>query len=336
MPRKLITYTCVLALVALSCSKAPSGPQKYAIDVDQKSSARDKFQFAAFYPGSLRVSPGDSIKFRNRSTEAPHTVTFGVLADRKDQPPVLTDKGPNPAVFGPCATSKDPNDKMTKCPSMQLHAYDGKGYWNSGLLQPKPAPKSAGAKSVTIRLAKNIPDGSYAFACLLHPFMNGVITVVADEGDRSTKADVHKGAREAEAQARRGAAALKAPALERTASGVTAFAGWGDRVVSVNRFSPETIEVKAGDKVTWKAGNPYEPHTVTFESKFKSPEDPGALDPAGPSSGDDYTGGLASSGIFGAKGTPFQGSYTLRFPNAGDYKFTCVLHPGMGGTVKVS
>ncbi len=334
MSRKVLVMCVAIAFVAVGCSRSPSGPLKYSVELDAKSSVEEKLQFSAFFPGELRVSAGDSIKFKNRSTEAPHTVTFGVLPDRSNQPPIVLETGENPVVTDKCHFEDAPTTKSVKCENKRLPAFDGEGYWNSGFLQAKPLPKSAGPKSVTLKLAKEIPPGSYTFVCILHPFMNGAMTVVDDAGDRSKPADVREGAKDAVKQAREDADEFATPELERTDDGVTATVGWGDRVTSVNRYSPESIDVKSGEKVTWVVKNPYEPHTVTFGGDFE-PGDPKGFPPSGVGSGGDYTGGLANSGLIGAEDTPFEGTYSLTFTEPGTYKYSCVLHPGQLGTVKV-
>jgi plastocyanin len=135
-------------------------------------------------------------------------------------------------------------------------------------------------------------------------------------------------------QAAAAAAALPVAAASATGGAKPVAAGWGDKMVSFNRFNPVELEIKAGELVTWTALSPYEPHTVTFASPF-APDDPKAAPPAGVKSGASYTGGLANSGVFGNANWP-PGTFTLRFPRAGSYLYVCVLHPGMGGTVKVT
>jgi plastocyanin len=334
MHRKLLIAFIALLLVATGCSNRPKGAQKYAVDLDAKSTPREKFQFSAFFPGSFTASPGDSIKFRNRSTEAPHTVTFGVLADRSNQPPIITGTGENDVVLKPCASKKGPSDKLVKCPDDDPGPFDGQGYWNSGYLQPKPAPKSAGAKSVTVRLAKDITPGDYTFVCILHPLMNGKVTVIADENDRSTPADVRKEGREAAKDARAAAEKLEAPAVERDSDEVTVSAGYGDRVTSVNLYAPAKVEVDEGTTVNWEPRSPFEPHTVTFDSPFEV-GDPKGFGAGGVASGSDYTGGFANSGIIGPKGSPFEGTFSLTFTKPGTYEYLCLLHPGQTGSVVV-
>ena len=331
---RLALGSLVVVVVATGCSRTPSGPQKYSVDIDAKSTASEKFQFSAFFPGSFTVSPGDSIKFRNRSTEAPHTVTFGVTADRANQPPILTGTGENPVVFSKCSSDDLPTDKLVKCPSERLGAFDGQGYWNSGVLQPKPAPKSAGDKHVTLKLASDITPGEYTFVCILHPLMNGEIRVITDEADRSKPADVRSEGRDAAKAARESAEKITAPELVRDGDEVTVNAGFGDRVTSVNRYAPAKVEVGEGTTVKWMAGSPYEPHTVTFEPKYEIGDARG-FGADGAPSGAEYDGGHANSGIFAAEGTPFEGEYSLTFTKAGTYEYVCMLHPGQKGAVVV-
>lgn len=335
MPRKLVIAFVAVLLVTAACSRTPSGPQKYAVDVDAKSTAADKFQFSAYFPGSLTVSPGDSVKFRNRSTEAPHTVSFGIKADRSNQPPILTDAGENAAVFGPCVADES-TAKLTRCDGERLPAFDGTGFWNSGVLQPKPAPKRAGDKSVTLKVAKDIDPGEYSYVCILHPLMNGTLRVVADEADRTKPADARMDGREAAEAAAASAKKLETPRIQRLDDNIVVVAaGWGDRVTAVNRFAPPKVEVESGTTVRWEIGSPYEPHTVTFESAFEVGDARG-FTPGGVASGAGYDGGFANSGIFGPQGSPFEGSFELTFTEPGTYEYTCLLHAGQKGTVTVT
>jgi plastocyanin len=335
MNRRIVTALAVVLLLASGCARMPSGPLKYAVDLDAKSDAKEKFQFSAFFPGSLVVTPGDSIKFRNRSTEAPHTVTFGVPANRSNQPPILTDKGENPVVFGKCSSKDAPTTKLVKCSNTRLPAFDGTGYWNSGVLQPKPAPKSAGAKSITIKIARDAKIGRYSFVCILHPLMNGTLRIVSDERGRSTPADVRKDGREAAKDARADAEALDVPEEEKDGEEVVVTAGYGDKITAVNLFAPSKIEVDEGTTVRWKIGSPYEPHTVTFDSTFEVGDARG-FGPGGVASESDYDGGFANSGIIGPEGSPFEGDFALTFTKAGTYRYVCLLHPGQTGSVVVS
>jgi plastocyanin len=335
--RRLTIVMALLGLIAGACSSGLSGHQSYSLNVDAASPAGKKFQVSAFFPGRITVNPGDTIKFTNRSTEAPHTITFGVLADRSNQPQLVLPTGENPVAFGKCYSEDNPTPQLTKCPHAQLPAYNGAGYWNSGVLQPAPAPAAAGAKTVTVELSDDIPAGQYAFVCVLHPLMNGVLAVTEEEQDRKSPEDVLTEARDDAAGALADAQKIEEPKLETSGNTVTAAAGWGDRVTSVNRFAPDPIEVKTGTTVQWVARSPYEPHTVTFDSPYKEPADPKSFMPGGVKSGSGYTGGFANSGLLGPQGGPFpSGPFALRFDKAGTYTYVCTLHPGQQGVVKVT
>ncbi len=241
---------------------AAKGPLTYTVAVDGPSPEGKNIQLTAFFPAALKVHAGDTIVFDNRSTQAPHTITFGIKPDRSNSPsPVTKAAGFNPAVFGPCVSAAEPTPDLEACPeppAAQTAAYSGKGYWNSGALVPTVAPE--GPKQVEVKLEESIPAGQYLYACVLHPFMGGVVTVAAADSQRQDPKEVEALIPEQSAQAAAAAAAIPDPG---PAAGQVAT-GWGDKLVAVNRFEPAVEEVKAGETVTWKTGSPFEPHTVTF------------------------------------------------------------------------
>jgi amicyanin len=103
--------------------------------------------------------------------------------------------------------------------------------------------------------------------------------------------------------ARAGCAALIVAAL--LTSGCPAFAADAEVTIDNFTFSPQTLTIKAGTKVTWTNRDDI-PHTVASATKaFKSP----ALDT------DD--------------------TYSFTFTTAGSYEYFCSLHPHMTGTVVV-
>jgi len=330
--RKLIFGTLAAVLVAASCAQGVEGAQTYTVGVDAASPEGENLQYSTYFPSTVKASPGDSIVFENNSTQAPHTITFGVKADRSNQPTVvLPDGSESPVVQEPCYSEDDPTPQLTTCPNKELPAYDGGGYWNSGFLNPAPAPAQAGPKEVTVELADSIEPGQYRYLCILHGPMAGVIEVV-EEGERESAEGIAQQGREDIDKVKSDADAIRAPEVD---AGVVA-AGWSGGVTAVNRFAPETIEVKAGEGVSWEAFSDFEPHTVSFGTKFKSGVPVEGFTPTGARSGADYAADT-SSGIFGKAGGPFPpGPFTLTFPTAGEYGYVCVLHPGMEGVVKVS
>ncbi|HET9772022.1 MAG TPA: plastocyanin/azurin family copper-binding protein [Acidimicrobiia bacterium] len=332
----------VLALVLAGCSGSGSktsggavdekvgvtGPQTYKLEMDAPSPDGQHVSTAAFFPARVKVRPGDTVIFENRSTDAPHTVSFGLPAFDPQGPKLSTKAGlPNPVVFGPCFTSEQPGPDTETCPTpppATPPAYTGTGFWNSGVIAP--------GQSFSMTFAPEAEATVYNYGCLLHRFMSSALEVVESDADRESPAEV---AREAEHH-RTSLLASNGRIAEPVAAQGIVTAGWGNTLAAFNRFSPAVTRVKAGQTVTWQTASPFEPHTVTFESPFKSPEDPGVFTPGGARSGARYSGGFAHSGIFGPE--PFfpKGPFSLTFTKPGTYSYVCVLHPGMAGQVEVT
>lgn len=321
----------VLLFVSGSCGGGVSGAQTYAVGVDAESPEGKNLQYSTYFPSTIKASAGDTIVFTNASSQAPHTITFGVEANRSNQPPIFLPNGTeSPVVTDPCFAEAGSNAKLTTCPSKTLPAYDGSGYWNSGFLVPAVAPE--GPKESRLTLADGIEPGQYAFVCVLHGPMSGVVEVV-EEGDRESPETVTETADEQLVEVRAEADAIADPSVGAN----TVAAGWSEGVTAVNRFLPETIEVKRGATVSWEAFSDFEPHTVAFGNYQAGVPAPGSTVPKGPRSGGAYTSGDANTGIFGKAGGPFPGGpFTLTFPNAGEFTYVCTLHPEMVGTVKVT
>ena len=75
-------------------------------------------------------------------------------------------------------------------------------------------------------------------------------------------------------------------------------------VIEGVKYEPETLTVKRGDTVVWVNKDPF-PHTVT------------------------------STGAFDSHSIAAGGSWKYVARKAGDYAYTCTLHPNMKGTLKV-
>ena len=318
---------------------AATGPQTYTVVVDGPSTlGAENLVYGTYFPQTIKVRPGDSITYDNRSSNDIHTVTFGVKEDRSDQPPtVLKSRQANPAAFGPCFTTQPAKPDLT-CPppTAGTPEYAGTGYWNSGVIMPVALPPEAGPKTTTVKLATAIAPGQYSVVCVLHPNMKSTVSVVGSDAERQSPADVAAAADKELGERKAQAAGIAVPAPATVANGAAVVSGWSDKITAVNRFQPETVAIKAGQTVTWKTASDWMPHTVSFQPPFKSPAEPNALLPTGVKSGGKYAGGESHSGIFGPPPDGETDTFTLTFTKAGKYPYLCLLHPGMAGTVEVS
>ncbi len=117
-----------------------------------------------------------------------------------------------------------------------------------------------------------------------------------------------------------------------------------DQAIQGMAFLPENIYINAGDKITWKA-NAAEIHTVTFLAEGQSIESTQPFNPGNPQyiehqGGKSYDGKTYyNSGVMtnvSDSGFKEVGHYTLKFPDAGDFTYYCLVHGmAMKGTVHV-
>jgi plastocyanin len=82
-------------------------------------------------------------------------------------------------------------------------------------------------------------------------------------------------------------------------------------------FSPNVINIKIGDTVTWTNYDVI-PHTVTA-----------GTGPSDPNKGKEFDSGLSTPVMPGK-------TFSHRFTRAGEFPYFCQLHPAMGGTVTVT
>lgn len=119
-----------------------------------------------------------------------------------------------------------------------------------------------------------------------------------------------------------GTRALAQTSPERT---LVARAGDGEGGFAVNAFLPEHVTIARGTTIRWEFPW-WEPHTVTLGV-------PESGAPEATPSGSDYDGtGFHTSELLFGPGK----QYEIRFTTPGEYEISCIIHPGMLGTVTVT
>ncbi|MGH2759109.1 MAG: cupredoxin domain-containing protein [Actinomycetota bacterium] len=255
-----------------------------------------------------------------------------------------------------------PEDAERPCRDAQQQqpAFTGdQSYYNSGII-PYEGPQG---NTFRVKLAPEIAPGSYFFYCAVHgPNQATEVRVRPEGSDIAEQEDVSRAAREqigrfAEPMvevyedARDGELEMQGQTVEGPFAGLFAPV-FG----AINEFIPGTINAKVGEPVTWKAMG--WDHTISFDPPRYFPiirfADDGAVSlnpqlnrPAGGHpeipeqagegilriDGGTYDGeGFYSSGVFSAE--PYA-EYTLRFSRPGTYRYACLLHPPMVGSVDV-
>jgi plastocyanin len=99
-------------------------------------------------------------------------------------------------------------------------------------------------------------------------------------------------------------------------------------------FLPSEIWIHAGDSINWRFASA-EVHTLSFlaPDSVRPPFFIGC--PPGPPPGVTPSGSSFNGSNCVNTGPVVGGTYTVRFPTAGNYKLVCLLHEGMTGVVHV-
>ena len=252
------------------------------------------------------------------------------------------------------------------CPKPTAEPFDGtQSFYNSGLLKDDA--------TFEVPLADDLAPGSYSWICLFHgPEMRGKLTVVAKDDTSAQSADDVKAAGDKELA---DAVAKIKPELEKAKTDakpgeVKAGVGIEDEPFGAIEFVPKEVSIPVGGKVTWnlsfhtvsfnasedarpdviqdsdgtwhfnaKSFTPvgYTPPTPPTESGPPTGEGPPASD-AGPPPALDVDGGtFDGAGFYSTGSVDNEGDvlFSITFSKAGTYKYICLIHPDMEGTVKV-
>jgi plastocyanin len=115
------------------------------------------------------VPVGGSVKFQVKSLAEAHTFSFGPADYLNNLASAFVVPTASALVFnGQLALPSDPPPTL---PPYDGTAH-GNGFLNTGVLDGDPASPQPSSSSVTFSKA-----GTYAFICLIHPFMHGTVVV---------------------------------------------------------------------------------------------------------------------------------------------------------------
>lgn len=282
----------------------------------------------------------------------------------------------NQAVAQPCYRRRGqlPKDPKKPCSEAQQRQpeFDGsEAFYNSGIIRYEGQQ----GNTFRVPLADDIKPGTYTFYCAVHgPLQATDVEVRPESEDVPSQEEVSRESRRQITEFARPLDEVYRDATddgritvddrgEKKSVGAP-FAGLfspKEMHAAINAFVPERITVKTGEPIVWKLMGAE--HTISFDVPTYFPPveflrngtvrlNPKLDPPAGGAppkpedevvteiDGGTYDGsGFWSSGLIGACpecGDPPYIAYTLRISKPGSYKYACLLHPPMVGTVVVT
>jgi plastocyanin len=295
-----------------------------------------------FFPHQVTIHQGDTIEWQGMSIGF-HSIDVPGKGDT-DLPFILptdttaaglTDFAGNPFWF---------NGQPNLAFNPKLFAasgagtYDGSARADSGLPVGRPAP---------FELTFTKP-GTYVYYCDLHYGMRGVVVVAPKRVKTPSQAQE---AAAIAAQQLRDTKVAKALTRTQVSGGVSVGISGKDSVEALAMF-PSTLHVHAGATVTFSAPTTTgEIHTATFgPSDYLKPLSTSITNPTPaatvvyPSSqhgaievpGTHGNGFANSGGLERGDDAPFRSQAKFTFTAPGTYRYVCLLHPFMRGTIIVS
>lgn len=312
----------------------------------------------AFFPSQVTIRVGQSLTWKFHGF---HTVTFPgatasppfIVPQGGSAQPLLNDASGNPFWW----VGKAP--RLFIDPSALL-GQAGRTIGStstvrsSGLLRVLTATPAHPAAPYTLTFTK---PGLYHYLCTVHQGMRGTVRVLAKARPATPVSVANRAAKQlASVVSQLNALDKQAPSDVHTV-----LVGAGSRSgAEITSFFPSSLTVNAGDTVTFTHNDPTDIHTVTFgpepytlgiENNLFSPQgtpptlfaNPLFVLPSEPPSaspvvydGTNHGNGYINSGVLAppqAPAGPHQ--FFVKFTKAGTYRFECVIHPNMDGTIVV-
>jgi plastocyanin len=285
---KFITLSiCALCIAAA----LPVTPAAAAVTFDVKvgrffAESDHTAESMRFYPGDLKVAPGDILHF---TTESFHGVTL--LTAGTDPSAWTRDHVASGGAYGTFVADPDEGSRAAKVnldvampsdpcgwPGQEVCEFDGSGdevldALNSGLPLFPSSASDAETKELSFSVMITADPGSVLYAIdPLHPAMRMKIEVVGSLAERSDPATTNA-ASEAQFAADRTRAnqlhnSYSKKRVKKVVNGKTVWQAWAgveERGISLRRMYPARLTIKPGHQVKWIfTKNLYEAHTVTF------------------------------------------------------------------------
>lgn len=317
---------CAVAVAGLSLpGRAQPATWKVLVGADTPDHA---LQGQDFFPHTITIKAGDTITWA-KNVVLEHTVSF---LSGATPPEIALPQPDHRVLFNPKVAFPQGGS-----------SYDGTGVVSSGVIEES---------GKTYKLTFTSP-GRYVYQCLLHPGMRGTVIVLGAGKAPMTQAQVDKAAADQWSASLAAGKQLLAKWKASASGGVYTAPLVGDATahLSLFRFTPGPLRVKAGSTVKWTMGDPFEIHTITFQGPGTVPQfllleqqaqgppkiwfNPKAVAPAG---GPTHTGNdFRNSGLLFPVNPPGPTSYTLKFTKPGTYTYWCVVHvpEGMRGSIIV-
>jgi plastocyanin len=312
-----------------------------------------------FYPKVATVHVGDSVTFQFRGF---HTVTFP--GAHKPYPFVVPLGGKQPAakdaaghafwwsgaapILGASPLSLLPQGGATISSAGQVRS--------SGLMRILTSSPKAPPAPYVLTFTR---AGTYKYECAVHTGMHGVVRVLPATASVPS----------AEAQGQQAAVELQHTLVDvkrlnhaKPSTPLKVFVGVGDNATGaeIASFFPSRLVAHVGDTVTFRNDDQTDIHTVTFgpeklraniEKTFLAPHGKQVLlnplggfpsEPPGGATvsydGTNHGNGYLNAGTLAPRGAPAAEGpqiYRVTFTKAGTYRYECVIHTHMDGTIVV-
>ncbi len=337
----------------LAAAFAPPAPRELTLLV---GGGQDTLSIQRFSPSNTVVRAGDTVTWKLNQDDEPHTVSF--LSGEERIPFAIPNPagGPPEVIFNPVAVFP------SRTPGGPVETYNGTGFAGSGIMMNDP-PAPGVPPNNTFTLVMETP-GTYDYVCLLHPPMQGTITVVESNAiDVLSQSEIDAQSEKELAEIIAETESLRAEdPVVRSEAGPNGTTIWHAQVGAMSfdqtgelfDFLPKNLTIQEGDTVIWSTVSPTI-HTVTFHPGREQPTlemvhpqeqgppvievTPDALFPSRPAAEFDGTGYWNSGLMDTYTARPPGGSaFSMTFSKAGSYDYICVVHQilGMTGNVTVT